>query len=100
MQLKATAAAFDMLLEVLEKEKTAPREAAQNKTYQAQDNTERKLEQARVCAACGRPLGRMAYEAPSGDLLHPDDRCLAGYIGATLSVSDSILFEEAVAKSA
>lgn len=46
MQLKATAAAFDMLFEVLEKEKAAPREAAQNKTYQTQDNTERKIEQA------------------------------------------------------
>jgi len=45
-----------------------------------------------LCAACGRPLGRMAYETPSGDLVHPDERCLAEYIGATLSVSDSILF--------
>ena len=74
------------------KEIAAPREAAQSKTIRSQDNTERETEQARVCAACGRPLGRMAYEAPNGDLLHPDERCLAGYIGAVLSVSDSILF--------
>lgn len=48
---------------------------------------------ARLCAACGRPLGRMAYETPDGDLLHPDERCLAEYIGAVLSVSDSIIFQ-------
>jgi len=50
--------------------------------------------QDRRCAACGRPLGLMAYETPDGDLLHPDERCLAGYIGAVLSVSDSIIFRE------
>lgn len=45
-----------------------------------------------LCAACGRPLGCMAYEAENGALLHPDERCLAEYYGATLVVSDSILF--------
>ena len=46
-----------------------------------------------LCAACGLPLGYSAYETESGDLLHPDERCLAEYYGATLVVSDSILFE-------
>ena len=72
----------------------APREAAQNKTYHQQDSTERKIEQARVCASCGRPLGLMAYETADGALLHPDERCLAEYMGAVLSVSDSIIFRE------
>lgn len=45
MQLKAMATAFDMLLEVLEKEKTAPEGAAQSKTYQ-QDSTESRIAQA------------------------------------------------------
>ena len=46
----------------------------------------------RVCAACGRPLGLMAYETPDGGLLHPDERCLAEYMGAILTISEPVIF--------
>ena len=71
--------------------KAAHKGAADENTLQDHDTMPTAVEQG-VCAACGRPLGLMAYETPDGDLLHPDERCLAEYMGAILSVSDSILF--------
>jgi len=50
------------------------------------------MQTVKVCAACGRPLGRMMYETPTGDLLHPDEKCLAEYMGAILTISESVIF--------
>jgi hypothetical protein len=96
MQLKAVAASFDMLLEVLEKEKTAPEGAVQTKTSCLKDNTE--LSKQQVCSACGQPLGRDMYELPSGKLIHRNDDCLLAATGIMACVD--IQLREAVAQSA